>query len=34
VITQRIHQLIETLHAGDRHDFARIFEEYDSELLG
>ena len=33
VMTPRIHQLVETLHAGDRDDYARIFEEYDSELL-
>ncbi len=33
VMTPRIHQLIEALHAGDRGDFARIFEEHDSELL-
>jgi mannose-6-phosphate isomerase-like protein (cupin superfamily) len=33
VMTPRIHQLIEALHRGDRRDFARIFEEYDSELL-
>jgi mannose-6-phosphate isomerase-like protein (cupin superfamily) len=33
VMTPRIHQLIEALHAGDRNDFARIFEEHDSELL-
>ena len=32
VMSPRIHQLIETLHAGERHDFARIFEEYESEL--
>jgi uncharacterized protein YdcH (DUF465 family) len=25
--------LIEALHSGDRADFARIFEEHDSELL-
>jgi mannose-6-phosphate isomerase-like protein (cupin superfamily) len=33
VMTPRIHQLIEALHAGDRSDFAAIFEEHDSELL-
>ena len=33
VMTPRIHALIEALHAGDRDDFARIFEEHDSELL-
>jgi mannose-6-phosphate isomerase-like protein (cupin superfamily) len=33
VTTPRIHQLIEALHAGDRSDFAQIFEEHDSELL-
>src|SRR5262249_52291303 len=33
VMTPRIHQLIQALHAGDRKDFARIFEEHDSELL-
>jgi mannose-6-phosphate isomerase-like protein (cupin superfamily) len=33
VMTPRIQQLIEALHAGDRTDFARIFEEHDSELL-
>jgi mannose-6-phosphate isomerase-like protein (cupin superfamily) len=33
VMTPRIHRLIEALHAGDRTDFGRIFEEYDSELL-
>ena len=32
-MTPRLHQLIEVLHAGDRDDFARIFEEHDSELL-
>ena len=34
VMTPRIHRLIEALHAGDRSDFARIFEEHDSQLLG
>jgi mannose-6-phosphate isomerase-like protein (cupin superfamily) len=33
VMTPRIHRLIEALHAGDRSDFARIFEEHESELL-
>jgi mannose-6-phosphate isomerase-like protein (cupin superfamily) len=33
VMTPRIHRLIETLHAGDRTDWAQIFEEHDSELL-
>jgi mannose-6-phosphate isomerase-like protein (cupin superfamily) len=33
VMTPRIHRLIEALHAGDRTDYARIFEEHDSELL-
>jgi mannose-6-phosphate isomerase-like protein (cupin superfamily) len=33
VMTPRIHQLIEALHAGDRSDYSAIFEEYDSELL-
>ncbi|MGZ4380030.1 MAG: cupin domain-containing protein, partial [Gaiellaceae bacterium] len=31
VMTPTIHRLIEALHAGDRADFARIFEEHDSE---
>ena len=34
VMTPRIHQLIQALHAGERAEFARIFEEHDSELLG
>jgi uncharacterized cupin superfamily protein len=34
VMTPRIHQLIQSLHSGERSDFARIFEEHDSELLG
>ena len=34
VMTPQIHRLIEALHAGDRNDFAAIFEEHDSELLG
>jgi mannose-6-phosphate isomerase-like protein (cupin superfamily) len=33
VMTPRIHRLIEALHAGDRNDWARIFEEHDSQLL-
>jgi mannose-6-phosphate isomerase-like protein (cupin superfamily) len=33
VMTPRIHRLIEALHAGDRSDWPRIFEEHDSELL-
>ena len=33
VMTPRIHQLVVALHAGDRDDFAEIFEEHDSELL-
>jgi len=33
VMTPRIHALIDALHAGDRDDWARIFEEHDSELL-
>jgi mannose-6-phosphate isomerase-like protein (cupin superfamily) len=33
VMTPRIHQLIEALHSGERTDFARIFEEHDSEVL-
>jgi mannose-6-phosphate isomerase-like protein (cupin superfamily) len=33
VMTPRIHRLIEALHAGDRSDFARIFQEHESELL-
>jgi mannose-6-phosphate isomerase-like protein (cupin superfamily) len=33
VMTPRIHQLIVVLHSGERHDWARIFEEHDSELL-
>jgi hypothetical protein len=32
-MTPQIHRLIEALHAGDRSDFAGIFEEHDSELL-
>jgi mannose-6-phosphate isomerase-like protein (cupin superfamily) len=33
VMTPRIHRLIEALHTGERDDFARIFDEHDSELL-
>ena len=33
VMTPRIHRLIDALHAGERTDYARIFEEHDSELL-
>ena len=33
VMTPRIHRLIEALHAGERSDFGRIFEEHESELL-
>jgi len=33
VMTPRIYKLIQALHAGDRDDFAQIFEEHDSELL-
>src|SRR5581483_5858185 len=33
VMTPRIHDLIECLHASGRSDFGRIFEEHDSELL-
>ena len=33
VMTPRIHKLIEDLHSGERTDWGRIFEEYDSELL-
>ena len=33
VMTPRIHRLIEALHSGERGDWARIFEEHDSELL-
>ncbi|NUR77739.1 MAG: cupin domain-containing protein [Thermoleophilia bacterium] len=33
VMTPRIHRLVEALHAGDRSDWERIFEEHDSELL-
>lgn len=33
VMTPRIHGLIDALHAGDRSDWAQIFEEHDSELL-
>jgi uncharacterized cupin superfamily protein len=33
VMTPRIHHLIQALHSGERTDYARIFEEHDSELL-
>ena len=33
VMTPRIHRLIESLHSGNRRDYASIFEEHDSELL-
>jgi hypothetical protein len=33
-MTPRIHRLIDALHGGERTDYARIFEEHDSELLG
>ena len=33
VMTPRIHRLIETVHAGDRDDWAQVFREHDSELL-
>ena len=33
VMTPRIHRLIEALHSGERSDYARIFEEHDSQLL-
>jgi mannose-6-phosphate isomerase-like protein (cupin superfamily) len=33
VMTPRIHRLIESLHSGDRTDYAQIFEEHESELL-
>jgi mannose-6-phosphate isomerase-like protein (cupin superfamily) len=33
VMTPRIHRLIEALHAGDRTDYASIFEEHESQLL-
>jgi mannose-6-phosphate isomerase-like protein (cupin superfamily) len=33
VMTPRIHRLIEALHAGDRDDYAQIFEDHDSQLL-
>jgi mannose-6-phosphate isomerase-like protein (cupin superfamily) len=34
VMTPRIHRLIEALHSGERSDWAQIFDEHDSELLG
>ena len=33
VMTPRIHRLVESLHSGQRTDYAAIFEEHDSELL-
>jgi len=33
VMTPQIHRLIEALHPGGRRNFARIFEEHDSEPL-
>lgn len=33
VMTPRIHRLIESLHSGERNDWAQIFAEHDSELL-
>jgi len=33
VMTPRIHALINALHAGDREDWAQIFEAHASELL-
>jgi mannose-6-phosphate isomerase-like protein (cupin superfamily) len=33
IMTPRIHRLIEALPSGERSDFARIFEEHDSQLL-
>jgi mannose-6-phosphate isomerase-like protein (cupin superfamily) len=33
VMTPRIHHLIQALHAGERSDWAQIFEEHESELL-
>jgi mannose-6-phosphate isomerase-like protein (cupin superfamily) len=33
VMTPRIRDLIEAIHSGDRNDYARIFDEHDSELL-
>jgi len=33
VMTPRIRRLIDALHAGEREDFAQIFDEHDSELL-
>jgi mannose-6-phosphate isomerase-like protein (cupin superfamily) len=34
VMTPRIHRLIDELHAGERTDYAQIFRDHDSELLG
>lgn len=33
VMTPRLHQLIQTLHSGERSDYAQIFREHASELL-
>lgn len=33
VMTPRLHRLIEALHRAERSEFARIFQEHDSELL-
>ena len=33
VMTPRLHHLIGELHSGERSDYAKIFEEHDSELL-
>ena len=33
-MTPRIHRLIEALHYSEREDFAQIFREHESELLG
>jgi len=33
VMAPQIHALIEALHAGERSEWMRIFEEHDSELL-
>jgi uncharacterized cupin superfamily protein len=33
VMTPRIYELVQSLHSGERTDYAAIFEEYDSELL-
>jgi uncharacterized cupin superfamily protein len=34
VMTPRIHRLIRALHSGEREDYAQIFKEHESELLG